>query len=192
VDISGDFLRESCETLAARYPEFPVIPVAADFTDPVELPLVIAHESKLGFFPGSTIGNLAPSEAVDLLRAMRETLGQGAKLLIGMDLIKKRAILEAAYDDAAGVTAQFNLNLAERINRELGGTIPVALRHAPGRNDPHREQPQVRPHQRRGSAARRRLGTAGGVHRRQGAVPRSAGQRGITHVRRLRRLPFGG
>ncbi len=130
VDISGDFLRESCEVLSERYDTFPVIPVVADFTDPVELPLAVAQEAKLGFFPGSTIGNLTPSEAVELLRAMRETLGDGAKLLIGMDLIKDRAVLEAAYDDAMGITAQFNLNLAERINRELGGTIPVeALRH---------------------------------------------------------------
>ena len=91
---------------------------------------------KLGFFPGSTIGNMVPRTAVDLLRTMRETLGEKSKLLIGMDLIKDHGILEAAYDDAAGVTAEFNLNLARRINRELRGTIPIdALSHEARWND---------------------------------------------------------
>jgi dimethylhistidine N-methyltransferase len=130
VDISGDFLRESCEALAKRYPALPILPVEADFTRPFEMPPDFGRLPLLGFFPGSTIGNFGPDEAVDLLRAMRATLGDDGQLLIGMDLIKDRAVLEAAYDDAAGVTAAFNLNLAERINRELAGTIPLdALRH---------------------------------------------------------------
>jgi dimethylhistidine N-methyltransferase len=130
VDISGDFLRESCEVLARRYPALPILPVEADFTRPFRIPAEFRGDPPLGFFPGSTIGNFGPAEAVDLLRAMRATLGDGAKLLIGMDLIKDRSVLEAAYDDSAGVTAAFNLNLAERINRELSGTIPIeALRH---------------------------------------------------------------
>jgi uncharacterized SAM-dependent methyltransferase len=91
----------------------------------VELPEEVEDLPKLGFFPGSTIGNMVARTAVDLLRSMRATLGQGSRLLIGMDLIKDPAVLEAAYDDAQGVTAEFNLNLARRINRELGGTIPV-------------------------------------------------------------------
>ncbi|QYU69368.1 L-histidine N(alpha)-methyltransferase [Leptolyngbya sp. 15MV] len=96
----------------------------------------VAEMPKLGFFPGSTIGNMVPRTAVDLLRTMRQTLGAGSRLLIGMDLVKDPAVLVAAYDDAAGVTARFNLNLAHRINRELGGTIALdALRHVARWND---------------------------------------------------------
>lgn len=130
IDISGSFLRESCGILAQRYPELPIFPVEADFTLPVRVPAELRDHERLGFFPGSTIGNLAPQEAVDLLRAMRETLGDASLLLIGMDRIKTQAVLSAAYNDAAGVTAAFNLNLAQRINRELDGSIPVdALCH---------------------------------------------------------------
>jgi L-histidine Nalpha-methyltransferase len=130
IDISGDFLRESCEDFAKRFPSLPVYPVEADFTRPVPIPTELAEHERLGFFPGSTIGNLEPAAAVDLLREMRRTLGDGSLLLIGMDRIKDRDVLVSAYDDSAGVTAAFNLNLAHRINRELDGTIPVdALRH---------------------------------------------------------------
>ena len=80
---------------------------------------------RLGFFPGSTIGNLLASDAVDLLRTMAQTLGRGSMLLIGIDRIKDPKILLPAYDDAQGVTAAFNLNLLHRINRELNGTVPV-------------------------------------------------------------------
>jgi len=130
VDISGDFLRQSAELLAADFPDLPVHPVEADFTKPFELPAEIAGAPKLGFFPGSTIGNFVPRSAVDLLRAMKDTLGDGARLLIGMDRIKDVETLLAAYGDAAGVTAAFNLNLLHRINAELDGDIPVdAFRH---------------------------------------------------------------
>ncbi len=125
VDISGDFLRDSALALAARFPGLAIYPVEADFTQRVSLPREIAALPKLGFFPGSTIGNMVARTAVDLLRDWREALGDGALLLIGIDRIKDVAILERAYDDPAGVTAAFNLNLLERINRELGGTIPV-------------------------------------------------------------------
>ncbi len=136
LDISGDFLRESARDLATKFPGLPVHPVEADFMRKVELPPAVRSLPKLGFFPGSTIGNMVARTAVDLLRSMRETLGEGSKLLIGMDLIKDPAILEAAYDDGQGVTAAFNLNLATRINRELGGTIPVdKLRHVARWND---------------------------------------------------------
>lgn len=136
VDISGEFLRESCAALASRYPDLPIFPVEADFTLPVEVPAELGECPRLGFFPGSTIGNLGPEGAVDLLRAMRETLGDDSMLLIGMDRIKDQAVLSAAYNDAAGVTAEFNLNLAQRINRELDGTIPVeALCHRAVWND---------------------------------------------------------
>lgn len=124
IDISGEFLRQSAGELAADFPRLPVFPVEADFTQPVPLPGEVTSLPKLGFFPGSTIGNLVPPTSVDLLRAMAGTLGQGTLLLIGMDRIKDPATLIAAYDDPAGVTAAFNLNLLARINRELGGDIP--------------------------------------------------------------------
>lgn len=136
LDISGDFLRAAADDLSAKFPGLPVYPVEADFMRRVELPEAVAELPKLGFFPGSTIGNMVARTAVDLLREMRETLGEGAKLLIGMDLIKDEDVLVAAYDDAAGVTAEFNRNLLRRINRELGGTIPVdALSHEARWND---------------------------------------------------------
>ncbi|BDI61533.1 L-histidine N(alpha)-methyltransferase [Qipengyuania nanhaisediminis] len=124
LDISGDFLRASAADLATKFPGLPVYPVEADFMREVALPEQVADLPKLGFFPGSTIGNMVARTAVDLLRNMRATLGVGAQLVIGLDLIKDRDVLLAAYDDAAGVTARFNRNLLTRINRELGGTIP--------------------------------------------------------------------
>ncbi len=126
LDIAGDFLRASSAALAAKFPGLPVLPVEADFMRRVELPADVAALPKLGFFPGSTIGNMIARTGTDLLRSMRETLGEGALLLIGMDLVKDEDILIAAYDDAAGVTARFNLNLLTRINRELAGDIPIA------------------------------------------------------------------
>ena len=137
IDISGDFLRESASALQAQFPALPIHPVEADFMRPIELPDEVADMPKLGFFPGSTIGNLVARTAVDLLRAMKETLGQGSRLLIGMDRIKDPDILIPAYDDAAGVTAAFNLNLLHRINAELDGNIPIdAFRHRAIWNDP--------------------------------------------------------
>lgn len=136
IDISGDFLRHSAKALSGRFPQLLTIPVEADFTRPLALPAEVADLRKVGFFPGSTIGNLTPLMATDLLRAMRASLGEGALLLIGMDRIKREDVLVPAYDDAAGVTAAFNLNLLERINRELGGTIPVdAFAHEARWND---------------------------------------------------------
>ncbi|HEX2764834.1 MAG TPA: L-histidine N(alpha)-methyltransferase, partial [Allosphingosinicella sp.] len=112
------------------FPELAVHPVEADFMRPIALPPSLEGSSRLGFFPGSTIGNLVPKTAVDLLRAMRATLGTGAMLLIGFDRVKEGDVLLSAYDDAAGVTAEFNLNLLRRINRELGADIRVdAFRH---------------------------------------------------------------
>jgi dimethylhistidine N-methyltransferase len=136
LDISGDFLRAAARDLAAKFPGLPVYPVEADFMREVALPQAVEGLPKLGFFPGSTIGNMIARTAVDLLRSMRATLGESSQLLIGMDLIKDVAVLGAAYDDAQGVTAEFNLNLARRINRELGGTLPIGkLRHVARWND---------------------------------------------------------
>ncbi|WP_230292952.1 L-histidine N(alpha)-methyltransferase [Croceicoccus sp. Ery5] len=142
IDISGDFLRASARRLAEKLPDLPIHPVEADFTQPVTMPAEIEGVARLGFFPGSTIGNMVPRTAVDLLRDMRETLERGSPdghpplLLIGMDRIKSRKILIPAYDDAKGVTAAFNLNLLTRINRELAGDMPVdAFRHRAIWND---------------------------------------------------------
>jgi L-histidine Nalpha-methyltransferase len=136
VDISGDFLRESAAGLQAEFPDLPILPVEADFTRPFELPDRVRDAAKLGFFPGSTIGNFVARSAVDLLRAMKDTLGEGAKLVIGIDRIKDVGTLVRAYDDEAGVTAAFNLNLLHRINAELQGDIPLdAFRHRALWND---------------------------------------------------------
>jgi dimethylhistidine N-methyltransferase len=136
IDISGDFLRESSAGLSAAFPGLPVLPVEADFMRPIALPPQVANLPKLGFFPGSTIGNMIPHASVDLLRAMKQSLGEGAMLLIGMDRVKHVDTLVAAYDDAQGVTAGFNLNLFERINRELDATIPIdRFRHRAIWND---------------------------------------------------------
>ncbi|MFD1610748.1 L-histidine N(alpha)-methyltransferase [Sphingomonas tabacisoli] len=125
IDISGEFLRESAAALASDFPKLSILPVEADFMHPIVAPPEIASLPKLGFFPGSTIGNMVPRTAVNLLRAMVETLGVGAMLLIGVDRIKDVNALIRAYDDAQGVTAAFNLNLLHRINRELDADIPV-------------------------------------------------------------------
>ena len=136
IDISGDFLHASSAALGAAFPGLPVLPLVGDFNGPLTLPTAIAAMPRLGFFPGSTIGNMEPDEAVDLLRAMRRLLGDDAQLLIGMDRVKDRDRLIAAYDDAAGVTAAFNLNLIARINRELNGDIPMdGLTHRAVWND---------------------------------------------------------
>ena len=136
VDISGEFLADSAAAVAERFPQVEVLVIAADFSKPFALPGGLEHLPKLGFFPGSTIGNFVPRSATDLLRHFRELLGTGAQLLIGMDRVKPVDRLLAAYDDPQGVTARFNLNLIERINRELDGTIPAdAFRHEARWND---------------------------------------------------------
>ena len=136
VDISGDYLEQSAADLQERLPWLRILPVVADFARPFSLPPEIAHLPKLGFFPGSTIGNFVPWSATDLLRQFRALLGPASQLLIGMDRVKPVDRLLAAYDDREGVTAEFNLNLLKRINRELDGDIPVdAFRHEARWND---------------------------------------------------------
>jgi L-histidine N-alpha-methyltransferase len=127
VDISADHLHRSAADLARRFPDVEVHPVAADFTQTFDLPPVATDVSRrVVYFPGSTIGNFVPAEADRLLRGVAELCGPGGALLIGVDLKKDEAVLDAAYNDAAGVTARFNKNLLVRMNRELGADFDVA------------------------------------------------------------------
>ena len=130
VDIAPEWLEDAANRVAAAHPGLPILPVVADFTLSCNLPRRIAAAPHLGFFPGSTIGNFEPDGAVAFLRRARATLGAGSRMLLGADLVKEQKILEAAYDDAAGVTAAFNLNLLHRLNREAGANFEIdAFRH---------------------------------------------------------------
>ena len=126
VDISGDFLNAQAAELRADFPALKVFPVTADFTAPFELPADVKDMPKVGFFPGSTLGNFEPHEASAFLRSARAILGPGALLVIGIDLEKDEKQLYAAYNDAAGVTGKFNKNVLVRINRELGGDFDLS------------------------------------------------------------------
>jgi dimethylhistidine N-methyltransferase len=127
LDISKQHLQESCSQLANDYPGMAAIAICTDYTQPLQLPPIPAlhNKHKVGFFPGSSIGNLEPQEAVQFLKNTAPLLGQG-DLLIGVDLKKDTAILEAAYDDAKGISAQFALNLLSRMNRELAANFDLA------------------------------------------------------------------
>ena len=132
VEISREHLLASAARIAADFPGLEVLPVSADFTEPFDLPAAKQHvvRRNVAFFPGSTIGNFPRAMAADLLRATRRQVGAGGAMLIGVDLKKDPAVLERAYNDAAGVTAEFNLNLLVRLNRELGADFDVAaFRH---------------------------------------------------------------
>ena len=130
VDISGDFLKAQADALRKDFPRLAVYPVAADFTAPFTLPDAVGAMPKVGFFPGSTLGNFEPHEACGFLRSARDILGQGAQMVIGVDLEKDERVLYEAYNDKAGVTARFNLNVLHRINSELGGNFDLsAFRH---------------------------------------------------------------
>jgi dimethylhistidine N-methyltransferase len=126
VDISGDFLNAQADALRKDFPGLDVYPVAADFTAPFALPDAVKAMPKVGFFPGSTLGNFEPHEACAFLRSAREILGQGAQMVIGVDLEKDERVLYHAYNDATGVTARFNLNVLVRINHELGGNFDLS------------------------------------------------------------------
>jgi len=125
IDISAAALSEAATRLRARFPELEVVTVTGDFNDAMDLPASLAATRKLGFFPGSTIGNLGNEEAISFLSNARERLGPDGALLLGVDLKKPESILVPAYDDSEGVTAAFNLNLLTRINRELGGSFDL-------------------------------------------------------------------
>src|ERR1043165_5517657 len=146
VDISAEFLAREAASVRRDLPNIAVLPVAADFTRDFDLPAQIRNRPRVGFFPGSTIGNFEPQDAAEFLRQAGRILGAGATMIVGVDLIKDEAVLNAAYDDAAGVTAKFNLNVLSRMNRELGGNFDLAsFRHpaffnaADHRNEMHLE-----------------------------------------------------
>jgi L-histidine N-alpha-methyltransferase len=125
VDVSGEYLRAAAVPLAEDYPTLNVVPVVADFTRPFALPSVPAAR-RVAFFPGSTIGNFEPGPAQDFLRRAHDLLGAGGAVLLGVDLRKPKAILDLAYNDPEGYTAQFNLNLLLRLNRELGAQFDLS------------------------------------------------------------------
>ncbi|HEY1864894.1 MAG TPA: L-histidine N(alpha)-methyltransferase [Roseiarcus sp.] len=125
LDIAADFLAETIERFRDRFPDLPVRPIITDFTADFDLPADIPARPRAAFFPGSTLGNLGPSDAAALLRRMREHVGRSGKAIIGVDLRKDVETLIAAYDDKRGVTAEFNLNLLVRINRELKGDFAL-------------------------------------------------------------------
>ncbi|MFT3721456.1 L-histidine N(alpha)-methyltransferase [Pseudorhodoferax sp.] len=125
IDISGEHLQQAAAALRREHPALAVQPVVADYTEPLQLPWPPAGAGlRLGFFPGSTIGNFDPAQALRFLR-MAARLLRGGALLLGADLVKDPAVLHAAYNDAAGVTAAFNLNLLARANRELGADFDL-------------------------------------------------------------------
>jgi dimethylhistidine N-methyltransferase len=127
VDIAGDTLRAASGELAKQFYWLNIMGICADYTRPLALPEFagVPIRRKVVFFPGSTVGNFTPAEALAFLRQARRAAGTGGILLIGVDLKKDKKILDAAYDDSRGVTAQFNLNLLKRINRELGGDFQI-------------------------------------------------------------------
>src|SRR6267154_5946329 len=130
VDISAEFLGTQAAALRRDVSNIAILPVAADFTRDFDLPSQIRARPRVGFFPGSTIGNFEPQDATEFLRQAGRILGPGSTMIVGVDRIKDEAVLNAAYDDAAGVTARFNLNILRRMNRELSGDFDLAsFRH---------------------------------------------------------------
>jgi dimethylhistidine N-methyltransferase len=130
IDVSESALSAAKQRLEARFPSIAVRPIVGDFSYPVEIAPDLASRPRAGFFPGSTIGNLTPADAVRLLRTFKAALPRESRLVIGIDLKKDARQLVMAYNDVAGVTAEFNLNLLVRINRELGSTIDLeTFRH---------------------------------------------------------------
>ena len=125
IDISPDALQQAAARISRDYPSLNVTPLVDDFTRAVALPPQAGNAPRVGFFPGSTIGNFTPQEAAAFLRSVRNLLGAGSHLIIGVDMVKDSETLLAAYDDALGVTARFNKNLLVRINRELRGDFDL-------------------------------------------------------------------
>jgi dimethylhistidine N-methyltransferase len=127
VEISPEPLRQSVGRLAREFPQLPLQPLCADFSKPLRLPIPpSAPRRTVVYFPGSTIGNFESREAAVLLRKMRNEMGDAGGILIGVDLKKDPALIEAAYNDRAGVTAAFTLNMLTRLNREIGSNFELS------------------------------------------------------------------
>jgi dimethylhistidine N-methyltransferase len=130
VDIAEDFLRREAAEVQRDFPNLKVLPVVADFTTQFTLPEDVRAQPQVGFFPGSTIGNFEPHEACAFLQRVGKVLSPESLLIVGVDTVKAAQVLNAAYNDSAGVTAAFNRNLLVRINRELGGNFrPECFEH---------------------------------------------------------------
>ena len=127
MDISKDFLQASAQAISDEYPWLDVHAACIDFTQPLDLPFCPPDARKLAFFPGSSIGNFEPAQAITFMAQLANTVGRGGGLLIGVDLKKDKNILDDAYNDGRGVTAAFNLNLLQRINHELGAKFDLNL-----------------------------------------------------------------
>ncbi|MEO5826316.1 MAG: L-histidine N(alpha)-methyltransferase, partial [Gemmatimonadales bacterium] len=125
IDIAGEQLRQVALALRDDYPEVAIHPVRADYTRALDLPKMDGESRHVAFFPGSTIGNFEPSAAASFLRAVRDTVGDDGAMILGVDRVKDAGTLEAAYNDPEGITAQFNLNLLARLNRELDATFKL-------------------------------------------------------------------
>jgi dimethylhistidine N-methyltransferase len=125
VDISRDFLAEAVRGLQQRFPEIGMMALGLDFSTGCALPDSVRRARRLFFYPGSSIGNFGPDEAQQFLRGLRDSAGDDGGLLIGVDLVKDTAVLDAAYDDALGVTAAFNLNLLQHLNHLAGADFDV-------------------------------------------------------------------
>ncbi len=139
IDISKQHLQESASSLQEMFTDIPVYPVCADYTEPFHLPEIARDADQcVAWFPGSTIGNFEPADALTFLKSIRHTCGQGSGLLIGVDLKKDPRLLHAAYNDSANITAAFNLNILTRINRELEADFDLsAFSHYALYNVPH-------------------------------------------------------
>ncbi len=125
LDISYDFLRASLQRLQQRFPQIEMLALGCDFSGEFDLPGSVRSDRRLFFYPGSSIGNFAPDQAVAFLKLLRANAMPGSALLIGVDLVKDKAVLDAAYDDALGVTAAFNLNLLRHLNMLLGADFDI-------------------------------------------------------------------
>lgn len=128
IDISAEFLAEAVRALQQQFPHIPMQQIAMDFSSSLQLPASVRRENRLFFYPGSSLGNFAPEDALQFLRRMRHglQLGESGGILLGVDMVKDKAVLDAAYDDALGVTAAFNLNVLRYVNRLLDADFDVA------------------------------------------------------------------
>lgn len=125
-DVSAEFLKQSAQRLSNEYPWLDVVPVASDFSDPIEIPERLQDLRKYAFYPGSTIGNFEPEDALTFLKQMRQLVGNTGGMILGVDLHKDDDILHAAYNDKKGITAEFNLNTLAHINEILDATFNIS------------------------------------------------------------------